>query len=203
MLAKRLAGKRLSGNQVDRSQLRDKYFQVDPAVSSLSREVCLRCLFCLRKSHTSLRAFSVIFRVADSWNEAHIFSLFYHESELANDPSSGSVIRWAVLSSKDFLPSVSFFYFPNAIFSLIKFPKRLTARSSADPVTRSLFEQTKAIVFYSTPHKGSHLAALNPTSQIIVWPSVEVQELRESEKKKKNFSFYQFPLEIIKSNISF
>lgn len=40
---------------------------------------------------------------------------------------------------------------------------------------------TKGVVFYSTPHKGSHLAALNPTSQIILWPSIEVQELRQSK----------------------
>lgn len=55
--------------------------------------------------------------------------------------------------------------------------------SSSDPDKRSLFDQTKAILFYSTPHKGSRLAALNATSQMIIWPSIEVQELRESKKK--------------------
>ncbi|XP_014473260.1 PREDICTED: protein SERAC1-like isoform X2 [Dinoponera quadriceps] len=38
---------------------------------------------------------------------------------------------------------------------------------------------TRAIVFYSTPHRGSHVAALKQTTQILVWPTVEVQELRE------------------------
>ncbi|KAK6639711.1 hypothetical protein RUM43_007986 [Polyplax serrata] len=54
------------------------------------------------------------------------------------------------------------------------------SRASSDPAVRSLYENTRGIVFYSTPHKGSHLAALNATSQMIFWPSVEVQELREN-----------------------
>ncbi|XP_034940512.1 protein SERAC1-like [Chelonus insularis] len=40
-------------------------------------------------------------------------------------------------------------------------------------------ENTKGIIFYSTPHRGSHVAALKQTTQMLVWPSVEVQELRE------------------------
>ncbi|EEB12320.1 ribonuclease p/mrp subunit, putative [Pediculus humanus corporis] len=54
------------------------------------------------------------------------------------------------------------------------------AHSSSNPQFRSLLDQTKGIIFYSTPHKGSRLAALNTTSQMIVWPSIEVQELREN-----------------------
>lgn len=42
-----------------------------------------------------------------------------------------------------------------------------------------LCENTKGIIFYSTPHRGSHIAALKQTTQMLVWPSVEVQELRE------------------------
>ncbi|XP_012227930.1 protein SERAC1 isoform X2 [Linepithema humile] len=40
-------------------------------------------------------------------------------------------------------------------------------------------KNTKAILFYGTPHRGSHLAALKQTTQMLVWPTVEVQELRE------------------------
>jgi hypothetical protein len=40
-------------------------------------------------------------------------------------------------------------------------------------------KNTKAILFYSTPHRGSHVAALKQTTQMLVWPTVEVQELRE------------------------
>ncbi|KAL7303931.1 hypothetical protein TKK_0004049 [Trichogramma kaykai] len=43
----------------------------------------------------------------------------------------------------------------------------------------NLVRNTKGIVFYSTPHQGSHVASLNQTTQMLVWPSVEVQELRE------------------------
>ncbi|XP_058803275.1 protein SERAC1 [Phymastichus coffea] len=43
----------------------------------------------------------------------------------------------------------------------------------------SLVKNTRGIVFYSTPHRGSHVAALNQTTQMLVWPSIEVQELRE------------------------
>lgn len=40
-------------------------------------------------------------------------------------------------------------------------------------------KNTRAIVFYSTPHRGSRVAALKQTTQMLVWPTVEVQELRE------------------------
>ncbi|XP_025158727.1 protein SERAC1 isoform X2 [Harpegnathos saltator] len=40
-------------------------------------------------------------------------------------------------------------------------------------------KNTRAIVFYSTPHRGSRVAALKQTMQMLIWPTVEVQELRE------------------------
>ena len=40
-------------------------------------------------------------------------------------------------------------------------------------------KNTKAILFYGTPHRGSHVAALKQTTQMLLWPTVEVQELRE------------------------
>ncbi|XP_014212243.1 protein SERAC1-like [Copidosoma floridanum] len=43
----------------------------------------------------------------------------------------------------------------------------------------NLLRKTKSIAFYSTPHKGTRVAALNQTSQMLLWPSIEVQELRE------------------------
>lgn len=42
-------------------------------------------------------------------------------------------------------------------------------------------KNTKAILFYGTPHRGSHLAALKQTTQMLVWPTVEVQELHEGD----------------------
>ncbi|KAL0099697.1 hypothetical protein PUN28_019834 [Cardiocondyla obscurior] len=40
-------------------------------------------------------------------------------------------------------------------------------------------KRTKAILFYGTPHRGSHVAALKQTTQMLLWPTIEVQELRE------------------------
>ncbi|KAL0269577.1 UNVERIFIED_CONTAM: hypothetical protein PYX00_007265 [Menopon gallinae] len=56
----------------------------------------------------------------------------------------------------------------------------IQASESSDPEKKALYTNTKGIVFYSTPHKGSHLATLTQPSQIILWPSIEVQELREN-----------------------
>lgn len=41
---------------------------------------------------------------------------------------------------------------------------------------------TRGIIFYSTPHRGSRVAALKQTTQMFVWPSIEVQELREGSE---------------------
>ncbi|XP_025993627.2 protein SERAC1 isoform X3 [Solenopsis invicta] len=39
-------------------------------------------------------------------------------------------------------------------------------------------KNTKAILFYGTPHRGSHVAALKQATQMLLWPTIEVQELR-------------------------
>lgn len=46
---------------------------------------------------------------------------------------------------------------------------------------RNICLNTKGIVFYSTPHRGSRLANLNQATALLLWPSVEVQELREGK----------------------
>ncbi|KAG7189606.1 hypothetical protein KM043_017290 [Ampulex compressa] len=43
----------------------------------------------------------------------------------------------------------------------------------------NICKNTRGILFYSTPHRGSHVAVLAQTTQMLVWPSIEVQELRE------------------------
>lgn len=40
---------------------------------------------------------------------------------------------------------------------------------------------TRGIIFYSTPHLGSRIANINHAIALVLWPSVEVQELREGE----------------------
>jgi len=49
-------------------------------------------------------------------------------------------------------------------------------------------KNTKAILFYGTPHRGSHVAALKQTTQMLLWPTIEVQELREGNYR----SVYSF-----------
>ncbi|XP_046831134.1 protein SERAC1 [Vespa crabro] len=43
----------------------------------------------------------------------------------------------------------------------------------------NICKNTRGIVFYSTPHRGSHIAALTQATQMLLWPSIEVQELRQ------------------------
>jgi len=44
---------------------------------------------------------------------------------------------------------------------------------------RNLVEKTKGIVFFSTPHRGSRLAAMSHARRILIWPTIEVQELQQ------------------------
>lgn len=53
------------------------------------------------------------------------------------------------------------------------------AFDNPNPNVKNISLNTKGIVFYSTPHKGSRLANLNQAAALLLWPSVEVQELRE------------------------
>lgn len=59
---------------------------------------------------------------------------------------------------------------------------------------KDLALNTKGIVFYSTPHMGSRIANINQAIALVLWPSVEVQELREGKlliiKYKIEYSVY-------------
>ena len=46
---------------------------------------------------------------------------------------------------------------------------------------RSMFDNTKGIVFYSTPHLGSALASYSSQARHLILPSVEVKELCQSK----------------------
>ena len=52
-----------------------------------------------------------------------------------------------------------------------------------------MYDNTKGIVFYSTPHLGSALASYSSQARHLILPSVEVKELCQS---KRFFGF--FPL---------
>lgn len=43
-----------------------------------------------------------------------------------------------------------------------------------------IFRNTKAIVFFSCPHLGSEVADFKMPTEMLFWPSLEVQELRYS-----------------------
>lgn len=43
----------------------------------------------------------------------------------------------------------------------------------------NICKMSKGIIFYSTPHQGSKVAALTQATEMLVWPSIEVKELRE------------------------
>ncbi|XP_074094508.1 protein SERAC1 isoform X3 [Cotesia typhae] len=57
--------------------------------------------------------------------------------------------------------------------------KQMLVEESKTGDKHHLCDNTKGIIFYSTPHRGSHVAALKHTTQMLLWPSIEVQELRE------------------------
>ncbi|KAK2576698.1 hypothetical protein KPH14_005359 [Odynerus spinipes] len=56
--------------------------------------------------------------------------------------------------------------------------KRILVQEWKNGDKHDICKNTRGIVFYSTPHRGSHIAALTQTTQMLVWPSIEVQELR-------------------------
>ncbi|KAH0952241.1 hypothetical protein HN011_003545 [Eciton burchellii] len=71
--------------------------------------------------------------------------------------------------------------------------KRMLVEEWKSGDKHDICKNTKAILFYSTPHRGSHVAALKQTTQMLVWPTVEVQELREESPQllKLNEEFLQ------------
>lgn len=78
-----------------------------------------------------------------------------------------------MLFRRGYLPCLRYYYFQ---FSLnVTFFAAYNCHDTTDRFLRN----TKAIVFYSTPHNGSRIANLNSPTSYVVLPSVEVQELRE------------------------
>lgn len=54
------------------------------------------------------------------------------------------------------------------------------AAKNEDIVYKNVCENTKAILFYSTPHKGSALATMPRAAAAVLWPSNDVRQLQEN-----------------------
>ncbi|CAK9797149.1 Protein SERAC1 [Anthophora quadrimaculata] len=67
----------------------------------------------------------------------------------------------------------------------------------------NICKNTRGIIFYSTPHQGSRVATLKQTVRMVVWPSVEVQELREESPQLLQLHdefldmLKEYPMEIV------
>lgn len=70
------------------------------------------------------------------------------------------------------------------------YKNKFLAYESTKPEVKELCHNTKGVVFYSTPHKGSRIANINQAIALVLWPSVEVQELRE--RKSQIIHFFLF-----------
>jgi len=53
----------------------------------------------------------------------------------------------------------------------------VSAQTSGDADLQQVAENTRGVVFYSTPHEGTHIAKMNSVVKYFFFPSVEVQEL--------------------------
>ena len=51
------------------------------------------------------------------------------------------------------------------------------ANESPDECDNQFVKNTKGVVFYSTPHKGTHVAKLSKASKLLFFPTVEVEDL--------------------------
>ncbi|XP_072931201.1 protein SERAC1 [Epargyreus clarus] len=56
----------------------------------------------------------------------------------------------------------------------------VNADQSENSQIKKLCEKTKAVLFYSTPHKGSSLATMPRAAAAVLWPSHDVKQLREN-----------------------
>ncbi|XP_028858727.1 protein SERAC1 isoform X2 [Denticeps clupeoides] len=55
--------------------------------------------------------------------------------------------------------------------------KRMLADASEDPDLKSLLKNTKGVVFYSVPHRGTFMAEYSVSVRYLLFPSIEVREL--------------------------
>lgn len=76
---------------------------------------------------------------------------------------------------------------------------------SKDPHLRAIGENTRAILFLGTPHRGSPVAKLKQHVQMILSPTIEVKELRENgplllqlqERFENSLKKFKKPVQIV------
>ena len=61
--------------------------------------------------------------------------------------------------------------------------KQLLVTASKEPSLQGMVEKSNGIVFYGVPHKGSPLSAKSNQAKFLVYPSVEVQELKQGNTR--------------------
>lgn len=79
------------------------------------------------------------------------------------------------------------------------------ALESNEPSVRTIGENTRAILFLGTPHKGSPVAKLKQHVQMLLSPTIEVKELRENgqlllhlhERFEETLNSLHKPIEIV------
>ncbi|XP_021931196.1 protein SERAC1 isoform X2 [Zootermopsis nevadensis] len=74
------------------------------------------------------------------------------------------------------------------------------ASQDEDEEVHGLCDNTKAVVFYSVPHRGSPLVSLTQATQLLWWPSMEVKELQENSPALLSLH-YEFLNLVEKANI--
>ncbi|KAM4771664.1 protein SERAC1 [Rhinophrynus dorsalis] len=72
--------------------------------------------------------------------------------------------------------------------------KKMLLNASEDHDLKDIVKNTRGIAFYSVPHHGSRLAEYSLNARLLLFPSIEVKELRKDslELKELNADFLQF-----------
>ncbi|XP_060061252.1 protein SERAC1 isoform X2 [Erinaceus europaeus] len=63
--------------------------------------------------------------------------------------------------------------------------KKMLLEASNKPELRAVTDNTRGIIFYSVPHHGSHLAEYSVNVRYLLFPSLEVKELRKDSPALK------------------
>ncbi|CAG2163171.1 unnamed protein product [Oppiella nova] len=124
----------------------------------------------------NLRLLSVNYQTfVSNWNiecqdNTSVFTLKQRSSQLLKDLLSSRVGEKPII------------WITHSMGGLIVKQMLVDINESNDPKLKPILNQTKGIVFYSVPHKGSDIAVWTPYLQRIISPSSELLELRKGSK---------------------